>query len=45
MLYNPPHAKTQVPVDLYPVIRSEVPAVIGIKVLVPARLPELFPEE
>ncbi|MDX3101830.1 dihydrodipicolinate synthase family protein [Nonomuraea angiospora] len=32
VLYNPPHAKTQVPADLYPVIRREVPAVIGIKV-------------
>lgn len=32
VLYNPPHAKTQVPAALYPVIRREVPAVVGIKV-------------
>ncbi|GAA3729605.1 dihydrodipicolinate synthase family protein [Plantactinospora mayteni] len=32
VLYHPPHAKTQVPADLYPVIRREVPTLIGIKV-------------
>ncbi|MEO3924963.1 dihydrodipicolinate synthase family protein [Micromonosporaceae bacterium B7E4] len=32
VLYNPPHAKTQVPAELYPVIRREVHTLIGIKV-------------
>ncbi|MEN3613794.1 dihydrodipicolinate synthase family protein [Plantactinospora sp. ZYX-F-223] len=32
VLYNPPHAKTQVPAELYPVIRREVRTLIGIKV-------------
>lgn len=32
VLYNPPHAKTQVAADLLPTIRREVPSLIGIKV-------------